>query len=172
MGMNERRAAPVVHHGGGVGPVLGRGVLLEHGEGGVALEAELRHKLGARVDARVEAVPAIVVVVAVAPARIRCVNAPPAQAEALSRIANLQSCGRTISHTCAECGLGQKNIIIQKFGNSTPTKQCCKLHKAVLQVEKCTLYQKFLRQECSPQEEEEKMSKIRFDFQGLGCKLS
>lgn len=112
MGMNKRRAAPVVHHGGGVGPVLGRGVLLEHGEGGVALEAELRHKLGARVDARVEAVPAIVVVVAIAPARIRRVNAPPAQAEALLRIATLQSCGRTISHTCAECSLGQKNIMI------------------------------------------------------------
>ncbi len=71
-------AAPVVHHGGGVGPVFRRGDLLESREAGVALEAELRHKLGARVHARVHAVPAIVVVVAVAPAGVRCINSPPA----------------------------------------------------------------------------------------------
>ena len=71
--------APEVEHGAGVAPVLGRGDLPGGEEGGVGLEPELGHELGARVDARVQAVPPVVVVMPVAPARVRSVNPPPAQ---------------------------------------------------------------------------------------------
>ena len=75
-----KREAPVVHHGRGVGPVLGGGLVLDSVEAGVRLEAELGDELGARVDARVQAVSAVVVVMAVAPARIARVDAPPGSA--------------------------------------------------------------------------------------------
>ncbi len=99
--------APVVHHGGGVGPVLGRGDLLEHREGGEGLEAKLRHKFGARVHAWVQAVPAIVVVVAVAPAGIRCINSPPASmhprsSREQSLLCHQRACISTLNmHACA-----------------------------------------------------------------------
>ena len=72
--------SPVVHHGRGVAPVLGHRYILESAKGGVALEAELGHKLGARVHARVQAIPRVVVIVAVAPPGVRRINAPPAPA--------------------------------------------------------------------------------------------
>jgi hypothetical protein len=88
-GAGGRRRAPVVAHRGVVGPVGGRGHVAQHGERRVALRAELRHELGARVHAHVGAVGAVVVEVRVAHLGIRAVDAPPGRGARRARRARL-----------------------------------------------------------------------------------